>query len=29
MFLGGVHQMMPAALAPYERLIEALRNGEA
>lgn len=27
MFLGGVYQMMPAALAPYERLIEAFRNG--
>ncbi|WP_329383182.1 methyltransferase domain-containing protein [Streptomyces sp. NBC_01351] len=27
MFLGGVYQMMPAALAPYERLIEAFRSG--
>lgn len=27
MFLGGVYQMMPAALAPYERLTEAFRNG--
>ncbi|MEU3661434.1 methyltransferase domain-containing protein [Streptomyces sp. NPDC032940] len=27
MFLGGVYQMMPAAMAPYERLIEAFRNG--
>ncbi|MBD0421799.1 methyltransferase domain-containing protein [Streptomyces sp. TRM S81-3] len=27
MFLGGVYQMMPAALAPYERLIEAFRTG--
>ncbi|MEU3255109.1 methyltransferase domain-containing protein [Streptomyces sp. NPDC006997] len=27
MFLGGVYQMMPAALAPYERLAEAFRAG--
>ncbi|WP_077798218.1 methyltransferase domain-containing protein [Streptomyces sp. JHA26] len=27
MFLGGVYQMVPAALAPYERLIEAFRSG--
>ncbi|MBR8638286.1 methyltransferase domain-containing protein [Streptomyces tuirus] len=27
MFLGGVYQMMPAALAPYERLAEAFRSG--
>lgn len=27
MFLGGVYQMMPAALAPYERLAEAFRRG--
>ncbi|MGW0811854.1 methyltransferase domain-containing protein [Streptomyces viridiviolaceus] len=27
MFLGGIYQMMPAALAPYQRLIEAFRNG--
>ncbi len=27
MFLGGVYQMMPAVLAPYERLVEAFRTG--
>ncbi|GHE59998.1 hypothetical protein [Streptomyces capitiformicae] len=27
MFLDGVHQMMPAALAPYEQLTEAFRSG--
>lgn len=27
MFLGGVHQMLPAAMAPYERLVEAFRRG--
>ncbi|WP_141310070.1 methyltransferase domain-containing protein [Streptomyces spinoverrucosus] len=27
MFLGGVYQMVPAALAPYERLCEAFRRG--
>ncbi|MBX9398192.1 methyltransferase domain-containing protein [Streptomyces sp. TRM72054] len=27
MFLGGVYQMVPATLAPYERLCEAFRRG--
>ncbi|MBV7697877.1 methyltransferase domain-containing protein [Streptomyces sp. TRM70350] len=27
MFLGGVYQMVPAALTPYERLCEAFRHG--